>query len=108
MIEGICKELGIDGGHIYNEDGEIVLSKKKKKEINSKNIQGKIYGLYEKRHINFHHAQILQKIREKSNDSIHDVIVPEERDLIDIINIVEQLILNAFEFKHHRLLKTSK
>ncbi|MBN3555493.1 hypothetical protein JYA63_14535 [Fictibacillus nanhaiensis] len=104
MIEGICKELNIDGGHIHNENGNYILNKNNEK-IYSDKIQGKIFGLFENNHINFFHSLILQKIRIKSNETIHDVIVPERKDLKDIIFIVEHLIKNAFELKIHRLLK---
>ncbi|MDA2275491.1 hypothetical protein CBR59_28220 [Bacillus thuringiensis] len=62
IIEGICNELNIKKGHIYNKDSSKKLNEKNQ-EIYTDNLAGRIFGLYEKGHIIFTQALLLKKIK---------------------------------------------
>ncbi|MED0717445.1 DUF4145 domain-containing protein [Aeribacillus composti] len=104
LIEGICLELGVESGCLYEKDGT---KKKNKKgeEIKTNNLEGKIFGLYEKSYIIFDQALILQKVRLIGNNAVHVIIEPESRTLKQIINIIENVIYNIYELKNHELLQ---
>nr|WP_240465408.1 DUF4145 domain-containing protein [Neobacillus thermocopriae] len=73
IIEGICNELNIKKGHIYNKDGSKKLNEKNKV-IFTDNLAGRIFGLYENGYIIFTHALLLQKIKNIGNKAVHDIV----------------------------------
>ncbi|MCY8973136.1 hypothetical protein MOE37_16405 [Bacillus atrophaeus] len=105
LLEGICNDLGIKKGYVYDKDKRII---KKNGETNPKkreSLEGKFFGLYENDYILFNQALILQKIRGIGNEAIHEVVEPDKLVLKKIIIIVESILENTYELEHHELLK---
>lgn len=99
LIESICLELKITKGFKYDETGNPITKDGKKE-----SLEGKIFGLYEKKFITWYHALILQRIREIGNAATHELVKPTSDELYSAIDIVEKLIENIYELKNHDLL----
>lgn len=103
LIEAICLNIGIQEGHLFDENQEIKHNKKKEP-ILSKALEGKIFGLYENGFIIWEQALILQKIRDMGNAAVHEIKTPEISDFISAIQIIEQVLTNVYELKVHKFL----
>lgn len=102
ILEGICLELNIKDGPLFNEDGEVRLNKKDE-EIKSGSLEGKINGLYKEEHIVKKHTKILQEIRDLGNATAHELKVPTRRVILLALEAVEQLIINVYEMSNMSL-----
>ncbi|WP_025115337.1 DUF4145 domain-containing protein [Lysinibacillus fusiformis] len=105
LIEGICSQLGIKKGYLYDEAGAKLPNKDgviKKSET----LGGRIFELYERGLILFPQALILQKVKGIGNDAIHEIIVPNVKTIKKIIDIIEKVIYDIYELKNHELLST--
>ncbi|WP_242224692.1 DUF4145 domain-containing protein [Bacillus cereus group sp. BfR-BA-01380] len=103
IIEGICNELNIKKGHIYDKDGSKKLNEKNK-EIYTDNLAGRIFGLYEEGHIIFTQALLLQKIKNIGNSAVHDIVEPSIEILQQTIEIIDTILYNIYELDKHDLL----
>ncbi|WP_409275821.1 DUF4145 domain-containing protein [Neobacillus sp. SCS-31] len=101
LIEAICNELNISKGFKHDNEGN-PLTKEGKKE----SIEGKIYGLFENKHIVWNQCLILQRIREIGNAATHQLITPTSEEIYYAIDIVEGVIENIYNLKNHKLLRS--
>ncbi|KZB90908.1 hypothetical protein A2U94_13755 [Bacillus sp. VT 712] len=106
LIEGICNELGVKKGYIYEVDGTKKIENDK--EIYTDNLAGRIFGLFEKGYIIFPQALILNKIKSIGNKAVHSVISPDTIELREIIQVMEQTLNVIYELKDHKLLNNKK
>lgn len=104
IIEGICNELNIKKGHIYDKDGSKKLNEKNK-EIYTSNLAGRIFGLFEEGHIIFTQALLLQIIKNIGNSAVHDIVEPSIEILQQTIEIINTILYNIYELDKHDLLK---
>lgn len=103
IIEGVCNELNIKKGHIYEKDGSKKLNEKNK-EMYTDNLAGRIFGLYENGHIIFTQALLLQKIKNIGNSAVHDIVEPKIETLKQTIEIIDTILYNIYELDKHDLL----
>ncbi len=103
IIEGICNELNIKKGYIYENDGTKKLDKDNK-EILTGNLAGRIFGLYEKGHILFTQALLLLKIKNIGNSAVHDIEEINIDTLRQTIDILDSILYNIYELDKHELL----
>ncbi|WP_164988935.1 DUF4145 domain-containing protein [Fictibacillus sp. S7] len=103
LIEAICNELGIIKGFKHDNDGNPLVQEGKRE-----SIEGKIYGLYENKHIIWYETLILQRIREIGNAAAHEAVIPTSEELHGAIEIIERLLVNLYQLKNHKLLKKEK
>ncbi|TDL34565.1 DUF4145 domain-containing protein [Jeotgalibacillus sp. S-D1] len=103
LVEGICNDLGITEGYLLNEDGSRKLNKNSD-EIRDKNLIGKINGLVEKNVIVQRQADILHKIRELGNTSVHELIVPPRSTILLSFEIIENVIYNVYELDKYKII----
>lgn len=104
LIEGICTQLKIKKGYLYDRDGNRLLDDKdviRKHE----SLGGRIFELYDKKFIIFTQALILQKIVKFGNGAVHDMESPGYKTLKEIINIIEKVIYDIYELENHSFLK---
>ncbi|WJE49895.1 DUF4145 domain-containing protein [Peribacillus frigoritolerans] len=103
IIEGVCNQVNIKKGYIYEKDGSKKLDKKQK-EIYTDNLAGRIFGLYENGLIIFIQALLLQKIKNIGNSAVHDIVEPSIETLKQTIEIIETILYNIYELGKHDLL----
>lgn len=106
LIEGICSSLNIKKGYMYDSSASKILSEDGNAK-QSDSLGGRIFGLYESRHIVFTQALILQKVKVIGNSAIHDIVVPDIETIKEIISIIETIMEGIFELKNHPLLNES-
>lgn len=104
LVEGICSQLDIKKGYIYNKDKVVISINDDGNKVKAESLGGRIFGLYEKELILFTQALILQEIKDIGNAATHDIIVPEFEDIREIINILEKVLYDIYEMKKHSLL----
>ncbi|MCG8397517.1 hypothetical protein GXP75_15405 [Bacillus sp. HU-1818] len=105
LLEGICKDLNVKKGFIYNKNKQIIKKDGERDPKKRESLEGKFFGLYDDGYILFNHALILQKILYVGNGAIHEIVEPDKLVLKQIINIVESILENTYELEHHELLK---
>ena len=96
IVEAVCNSLGIDRGPKYDDTG-VLVKDKKGKEINLKNIEGKINALKATSRISSTQMQVLHEIRRLGNISAHEIKVPQYKVLYSAIGIVEHCLVDIFE-----------
>lgn len=107
LIEGICSELKIKNGYLYENDKTKKLDYNKK-EINTDSLGGRIFGLYEKGHILFPNALILLEIKKVGNSALHDIEIPHFVNLNHMIIILEKIIDDVYELNNHHFIKKER
>lgn len=105
LIEGICTHLNIKKGYLYDNNGNKIPDKKDNIVRKHETLGGRIFELYDKKLILFPQALILQKVVTFGNLALHEMTSPNYFALMEIIRIVEKVLDDIFELKHHRLLK---
>lgn len=105
LIEGICTHLNIKKGYLYDSDGNKIPDKKDNILRKHETLGGRIFELYDKKLILLPQALILQKVVTFGNLALHEMTSPDYRALKGIITIVEKVLDDIFELKHHRLLE---
>ncbi|MFJ8245247.1 hypothetical protein [Peribacillus asahii] len=104
LIEGICVQLNIKKGYLYDEEG----NKKADDEgiiRKHESLGARIFGLYESGHVVFSQSLILQKVTKMGNLAVHRMISQDYLTLREIIKIVEKVIYDIYELRHHKFLK---
>ncbi|MBT2581756.1 DUF4145 domain-containing protein [Planococcus sp. ISL-109] len=101
LVEGICKDLGIQGGYVLDESGNKKLKEDSTDEVFSKRLEGKINGLVEKNVVVQSQANILHKIRGLGNSSAHELKQPTRRTLKLAIDILEKIIEQIYELDNY-------
>lgn len=91
IIEGICKDRGIDNGEV--NDG------KSGKRI-SKNLDGKIEGLASNGFLTKGNSEILHELRFLGNEALHELSSPSSEELKMAIDILEHTLDNIYELQH--------
>ena len=98
LVEGICKENGIDGGNVEYEKKDGTIETKFRKDL-----QGKINGLHEKGKLTEQNANILHEHRFLGNTAIHELSTPSKEDLGLALEIVESVFDTLYELPHKGL-----
>jgi hypothetical protein len=91
ILEGICIDKGIKEGTFKNTEG---------KEIRSKGLDGKIYGLASSGYLTSDNAEVLHELRFLGNAAVHELSNPGTVDLSIAIDIIELVLDNIYELKH--------
>lgn len=91
VLEGICIDKGIKDGTFANSGG---------KEIKSKGLDGKIYGLASNGYLTSDNAEVLHELRFLGNAAVHELATPSTEDLSMAIEIIELVLDNIYELKH--------
>lgn len=92
IVESICTYQGIKDGPVEIEkpNGEKSLKRKD-------NLEGKIYGIYEKGILAKGHADILHEYRFLGNSALHELEKPSAEELALAIEIIEHILESVFE-----------
>lgn len=100
LVEATCTHLGVADGLVPREDanrnpvhdagGNPILDRKN-------NLQGKIFGLAQTRHLSERHAQVLHGHRFLGNDAVHDFRAGDREALRAAIEVLEHTFENLFE-----------
>lgn len=99
LIESICKDLDIKQGTLLTDDFLEPKLDENGKEIVSKSLHGKIFGLYEKRHITIPQLQVLIQIKNIGNQAAHEIKRPSKTSIKDMIKIIEDLLHMHYDLK---------
>ncbi|MGX4764755.1 hypothetical protein ACWH4V_02875 [Bacillus mojavensis] len=108
LLEGICNDLGITKGYIYDEKKQKIIRDGDRDPRKRESLEGKFFGLFDDGYISFNEALILQKILYVGNGAIHQIFEPDKPVLKHIIIIVEGILVNTYELEHHELMKLKK
>lgn len=108
IVEGICNELGVKSGYLYDFEGKQIPDEKDGVIRKHKSLGGRIYGLSDLGKITLHNAHLLQKVVKYGNGALHDMKVPTLPTLNSIVDIIEQLIYAVYEIENHSLLKENE
>jgi hypothetical protein len=105
LVEGICIDKNIRGGEIIYTD-----KNGDQKTKRSKDLQGKIHGLYEKGILTKDDAEALNEHRYLGNEAIHELFLPSKEKLSLAITIIEHILNSIYEIplKTHELQKARK
>lgn len=105
LVEGICQDKKI-------ADGNVAIQKKDgTKEVkSSKNLDGKINGLFEKGILTEENAKILHEHRYLGNEAVHELSIPSRSELELAITIIEHILNSIYEIpaKSFELIKLRK
>lgn len=102
IIEGVCKELGVTEGFLFDKQGQMKLDKQGTVIIRN-NLEGKINGLQANGIIVQNHAAILHQIRELGNVSAHELEVPKKSTIRVGIEIIENMLHNIFDLENFKI-----
>ncbi|MFP3041743.1 DUF4145 domain-containing protein [Treponema primitia] len=105
LVEGICQNKNITGGNV-----EIIKSDGTKETKRSKNLDGKINGLYEKGILTEENAKVLHEHRYLGNEAVHELSIPSRSELELAITIIEHILDSIYEIpaKSSELVKLRK
>ena len=87
-IEAVCKDQGVTGGDVTDENG---VTKRRK------NLQGKINGLAENGVLTIDNAHALHEHRFLGNDAVHELALPARKELELAIELMEHVITSIYE-----------
>jgi len=102
IIEGLCNDRSIIDGYLLDEKGNKKLDKKRK-ELRSKSLEGRINGMEEDKLITPVSAKVLQQIRELGNTTVHELKVPNRSTIKKGLNIIEDLIKTVYEYENIKI-----
>lgn len=91
IIEGICNDKSIAGGDCMTTEG---------KKVFSKNLNGKIEGLFAHGFLTKSNSEILHELRFLGNEAVHELASPASNELKLAIDIIEHTIDNVYELNH--------
>jgi hypothetical protein len=95
LVEGLCKENNILDGEVEKPKADGSFDKKR-----TKDLQGKINGLYEKGKLTKESAEILHEHRFLGNSTLHELSLPSKEELSLAIEIVENVLDTLYEIPH--------
>jgi hypothetical protein len=95
IIEAICKDVNVQDGYIYNEDGSI--KEENGRQVRSSKLVGKINGLMEKQLITINQTDILHQVRELGNYAVHEIKNPTRSTLRKGIEVIEHILISIYE-----------
>lgn len=104
LIEGICSQLGIKKGYLYDNERNKIPSKEEGIIRKSESLGGRIFGLFDNGLILFPQALILEKVKTIGNGAIHEINVPNVSTIKKIIVILEKVMYDIYELRNHTLL----
>ena len=91
----ICKENNILDGEVEKLKADGTIEKRR-----TKDLQGKINGLYEKGKLTKESAEILHEHRFLGNSALHELSLPSKEELNLAIEIVENILDTLYEIPH--------
>lgn len=91
IIEGVCKERGIEKGEVDDGKGGKKYSRK---------LDGKIEALASNGFLTKDKANILHELRFLGNEALHELTSPSSDELKIGIEIIEHTLDNLYEFEH--------
>lgn len=91
IIEGICKDRGIQEGTVKTKEGGTKTSR---------GLDGKIEGLAANGFLTNGNAEILHELRFLGNKALHELSSPSSEELKMAIEIVEHTLDNIYELQH--------
>lgn len=103
LVEGLCKDLGINDGYVLNEEGNKIKQKGSEEISRRSNLEGKINGLIEEGVVVKSQADILHQIRLLGNSSAHELKDPTRKTVSLGITILESILEQIYEFKNYQL-----
>jgi hypothetical protein len=104
LVEGICIENNILDGEIEYTKKDGTNGKRK-----SKDLKGKIIGLYQSGKLTKGNVDILHEHRFLGNYALHEFEIPAKNDLKLAIEIIEHLLDNLYEIPNKaRMLKRKR
>jgi len=92
LVEGICLNKKIKDGEINYTDKNGILKTKR-----SKDLQGKIHGLYEMGILTKDNSESLNEHRYLGNEAIHELSLPSKEELSLAISIIEHILYSIYE-----------
>ncbi|KZZ85638.1 hypothetical protein AS29_003355 [Bacillus sp. SJS] len=104
LLEGICSHLDIKGGHLYDKNG-VKLPDNKDIIREHTSLGGRIFGLFENGLILLPQALVLQGVIKFGNNAIHNIQSPGYSKLFEIIEIINRVLYDIYELKHHDFIK---
>lgn len=104
IVEGICNELSIESGYVIDKKTNEIKLNKQDKPIRENNLRGRINGLAEKGILTRNQVETLQFVRLVGNQTVHELQVPPDNIVREIIKIIEQAFTNIYELKKYQTL----
>jgi len=92
LVEGICLDKKIKDGEISYTDKNGVIKTKRSKDLN-----GKIHGLFEKGILTQNNAESLNEHRYIGNEAIHELSLPSKEEMLLAITIIEHVLSSIYE-----------
>ena len=92
IVEGLCAEQGVEDGPV-----EVVKKDGTKQTKRNRNLEGKIYGLFEKDILRKKDADILHQHRYLGNEAVHELAQPSPSELTLAIEILEHTLATLYE-----------
>ena len=92
LVEGICLDKKIKDGEISYTDKNGIHKTKR-----SKDLRGKIHGLFEKGILTKNNAESLNEHRYIGNEAIHELSLPSKEELSLAITIIEYVLSSIYE-----------
>lgn len=98
VVEGICADQSVTDGPV-----EIPASSGGTKIVRKNNLEGKIYGLYEKGILTKSSADTLHEHRYLGNEAVHELTQPSNAELTLAIQIIEHTLEQLYEIPEKAL-----
>ncbi|WP_408895106.1 DUF4145 domain-containing protein [Paenibacillus taichungensis] len=98
LVEAICINEGVKDGHHLNDDGTLKLNKNERP-TKSKDLLGKINGLFENGIITLKQSKTLHQIRELGNQIAHEVVLPKRRIVTQGIEVIEIIFFTIYDME---------
>lgn len=105
IVEAICKEVGVTGGTLFDDNKVAKLQRDGITPCNSTSLEGKIFGLYENDFILWKHALILQKVRDVGNSAAHEILTPSRKTVKDSIGIIEKVLEDIYDLDKYQIIR---
>nr|CAF1785377.1 hypothetical protein NRS6116_04154 [Bacillus subtilis] len=96
IIESICKVNGIDKKPKVRR-GETVLDKDNNPVMVNLSLFEKIEELQKRNLIDEKQKNILNQIRDIGNETVHEIVRPKTRELLQYLNIIDFILYNIYE-----------
>lgn len=107
IIEAICKVNGIDKRPKMKK-GVAVLDKENKPVMVNLKLFEKIEELHKRNLIDEKQKKILNQIRDIGNETVHEIVRPKSRELLQYLNIIDFILYNIYELPNLNFEKKKK